>query len=107
MKTLLNSTSTSESIDKSLDEENTKKKLERESSLTLDQLAVEFNSLELNWKSNLKDCQCSNQFDTINYKLNCLKCGDVYCEKCIEDGKYVSNHLLSTKLIFICKKCLN
>lgn len=89
-----------------------KKSLERDysinslSSLTLDQLTLDFNSIELNWKSNLKNCSCSNTFDAINYNLNCLKCGEIYCEKCIEDGKYKTGNQSSTKLIFICKKCL-
>ena len=114
LKTLIKTNTDSNENDASDLETSTisKNSIERESSvsslssLTLDQLTLDFNSIQLNWKSNLNKCSCSSTFDAINYKLNCLKCGDIYCEKCIEDGKYVNNHL-SSKLIFICKKCLN
>jgi hypothetical protein len=73
--------------------------------LTLEKLALDYNSIELRWKSSRKSCPCSETLDTSCSKLNCSRCGEIYCEKCSEDGKYVSSQV-STKLVFICDKCL-
>ena len=74
-------------------------------SLTLDQLAFDFNSLELNWKSSRKSCACSEKAaDSIGLKLNCSRCGEIYCDRCVEEGKYLPSQV-SAKNIFVCKNC--
>ena len=56
------------------------------------------------WSSR-KTCLCTNQIDLMSRKLNCTKCGQIFCERCVEDGEYLPSNS-SGKLMFICKKCL-
>lgn len=61
--------------------------------------------IELDWHSSRKTCACSRKEDSNSCKLNCSRCGIVYCEHCVEDGKYVTS-FTSSKLVFTCKNCL-
>lgn len=81
------------------------KQVDSTSDLTLDKIALDYNSIELNWKSSRKSCNCFEPFDFVSSKLNCSRCGEIYCERCVENGKYVSSQV-STKLVFICNTCL-
>lgn len=74
--------------------------------LTLDEISIDFNSIDLNWKSTRKNCVCYEPFDFASSKLNCSRCGEILCERCVEDGKYVSS-TVSTKLFFVCKNCVD
>ena len=69
-------------------------------------IEAELNSIKLDWKSSRKTCGCANKLDSVSRKLNCPRCGKIFCEICVEDGEYLP---LSTsgKLIFICKECLH
>ena len=71
----------------------------------IEQLSLDLNSVELNWKSSRRGCACSSgAFDAITCKLNCSRCGEISCEKCVEDGEY-QNSSVSTKLMYVCKNC--
>lgn len=75
----------------------------------LDKLVLDYNSIELNWKSSRKTCQCSKDssvFDCASTKLNCARCGEIYCERCVENGKYMTSQV-STKLVFVCELCVD
>lgn len=72
--------------------------------LNLDKLALEYNSIELNWKSSRKSCLCSECIDNSCAKVYCSRCGEIYCERCSENGKQICNQI-STKPIFICQTC--
>lgn len=74
-------------------------------SLSLDKLSLDYNSIELNWKSSRKNCNCFEPFDFVSSKLNCSRCGEIYCERCVENGKYILSQV-STKLVFVCDICL-
>lgn len=74
--------------------------------LTLDEISTDYNSIDLNWKSTRKNCVCFEPFDFASSKLNCCRCGEILCERCVENGKYVPS-TVSTKLIFVCKNCVD
>lgn len=77
--------------------------------LSLDKLSLDYNSIELNWKSSRKNCICSESLDSSFAKLNCTRCGEIYCERCSENGKQMSMNnsgSSSSKLVFICSNCL-
>ncbi len=98
----------------SLDDNNTNgndvtEKAKTDPMLSLDKLAMDYNSIEMNWKSSRKNCTCSKEtssFDCASAKLNCSRCGEIYCERCVENGKYMTSQV-STKLIFVCHNCID
>lgn len=73
--------------------------------LTLDKLVMDYNSIELSWKSTRKNCMCSDPLDSSCAKLNCSRCGEIYCERCAENGKEISNSV-SSKTVFVCSNCV-
>lgn len=78
---------------------------EQETSLTLDKLCLEYNSIELNWKSSRRSCTCFEPLDGSCAKWNCSRCGEISCERCAENGRFVANQV-STKPVFVCQTCL-
>lgn len=66
---------------------------------------IDMETIELDWQSSRNSCACANQVDLMSHKLNCPKCGRIFCEKCVEDGEYLPSNS-SGKLVFVCKKCL-
>ena len=63
-------------------------------------------SLTRNWKSSRSACACLQSYDYASCQLNCSKCGQKYCERCVAaNGAYVTSSV-STKLMFVCHKCL-
>lgn len=84
-----------------------KVKKDIEPKLTLDKLALDYNSIELNWKSSRKNCTCFEPLDSSCAKLNCSRCGEISCESCAENGKFVQNQVIvSSKHVFTCQSCL-
>ena len=76
---------------------------------SLDKLCLDYNSIEMNWKSSRKNCNCSKDatsFDCASAKLNCSRCGEIFCERCVENGKYMTSQV-STRLIFVCNFCID
>lgn len=80
--------------------------LAQSTNLLNEQIEKDLNSMKLDWKSSRGICKCGNQLDSLSRKLNCPRCGDIFCEKCVEDGEYLPV-TSSGKLIFICNKCLH
>jgi hypothetical protein len=70
-----------------------------------DKKEIDMETIQLDWMSSRKTCLCTNQIDLMSRKLNCTKCGQIFCERCVEDGEYLPSNS-SGKLMFICKKCL-
>ena len=71
--------------------------------LSLNKLAFELNSISLDWKSirNQSHCTCSSTFDFLNKKINCCKCGEIFCNRCI---KSFSTHVGFVSLCVNCQK---
>jgi myotubularin-related protein 6/7/8 len=85
--------------------ERPKQRQQQTAPIVFDKVDIDFEPLVLDWSSFAKDnCACSLGFDYASAKVNCSKCGKVFCERCIEEGRYVMSQA-STKLIFICQLC--
>ncbi len=107
------STSINEDLNKLTLDEISKEKL------SLDKLTKDLEILNglVNWKSSRSSCSCLHLFDYVLTKLNCSKCGIIYCDHCVELSKYNLNKLignnndsLATQITndtnkFICQKC--
>jgi hypothetical protein len=79
--------------------------IQQPASLPIEKLEVNLNNLNTNWKSVRTSCSCSSEaYDCSCSKLNCHKCGKIFCERCVENGKYVKSNV-STRLMFICESC--
>ncbi|CAF1282534.1 unnamed protein product, partial [Didymodactylos carnosus] len=75
-------------------------------SLLLERLALELNSVALDWKS-LKSplrCSCSLAFDSTQRKYNCWRCGEIYCPRCIQLNHPLPG-LYSNRHAPVCKTC--
>lgn len=76
--------------------------------LNLNNLAFELNAASLDWKSvrNQNHCNCSSTLDFMSKKMNCWKCGETYCNRCIKN--FVAQPGYSTSgYISLCGKCEN
>ena len=71
---------------------------------TIEKVEIDIEPLNLDWNSARTNCACSMAFDYASAKVNCSKCGKIFCERCIENGKHVKSQA-STKLLFICQYC--
>ncbi len=75
--------------------------------LTCEQIDGDLSWISPEWKSSRRSCGCANRADLVSRKLNCPRCGEVFCEKCVEDGEYLEVAAGATgKFEFICRKCL-
>ena len=77
---------------------------EKQTSSSSEKFDTEIEPLKIDWISSRSNCSCSMAFDYASAKLNCSKCGKFFCERFIENGKYVKSQA-STKLLFICQTC--
>lgn len=73
---------------------------------TLERIALELNSIALDWKSYHAPihCACSSPFDTAQRKYNCWRCGENFCIRCIERSIHLPG-LYSNSLAPVCKTC--
>jgi hypothetical protein len=76
--------------------------------LSLNKLAFELNSTSLDWKSarNYSHCSCSSTFDFVNKKINCWKCGETFCNRCVKSFTTQPGYSISG-YISLCNKCQN
>ena len=69
--------------------------------INIDELTNDLNAISLlTWKSLRRSCWCYDANDYVSSKSNCSKCGNLFCDICMEDGEFADN----TKK-FVCKKC--
>lgn len=66
---------------------------------------VDQNSLKIFSATKNQTCNCLQFFDSASLTKSCIRCEIKCCERCEENGKYFGNQNFS-KLIFICKNCL-
>jgi len=73
---------------------------------TLEHIALELNSIALDWRSYHAPlhCTCASPFDSSQRKYNCWRCGENFCIRCIEHGIRLPG-LYSNNLAPVCKTC--
>ncbi|CAF0878280.1 unnamed protein product [Adineta ricciae] len=73
---------------------------------TLERIALELNSIALDWRSYNAPvhCDCSLPFDSAQRKYNCWRCGENFCTRCIERSIHLPG-LYSNSLAPVCKTC--
>ncbi|XP_054736354.1 myotubularin-related protein 8 isoform X1 [Anastrepha obliqua] len=66
----------------------------------------EINSVAVDWKSmrNVTACSCSTPFDQFSKKTHCWKCGDIFCERCIDKSIPLPGQD-SGKPVPVCRAC--
>ncbi|KAI8128627.1 Myotubularin-related protein 8 [Lucilia cuprina] len=69
-------------------------------------LNEEINSVAVDWKSmrNVTACSCSTPFDQFSKKTHCWKCGDIFCERCIDKSIALPGQD-SGKPVPVCRTC--
>ena len=77
---------------------------DRQSIQSKDKPEMDLDKVNFTWASTRASCGCVLAFDYASSKVNCCKCGKVFCERCVENGFYVKSQA-STKLLFICQFC--
>lgn len=73
----------------------------------IDRLTLEVNSIALDWKSYHASfsCTCASPFDSAQRKHNCWRCGENFCQRCIEHGIRLPG-LYSNNFAPVCKTCI-
>ncbi|UJR26200.1 hypothetical protein I4U23_007543 [Adineta vaga] len=73
---------------------------------TLERIALELNSIALDWRSYNAPvhCACSLPFDSAQRKYNCWRCGENFCTRCIERSIHLPG-LYSNNLAPVCRIC--
>jgi hypothetical protein len=80
-------------------------------SFDLEKLIKYKDSLKFDWKSSRNSCSCSHLYDYSLTKLNCTKCGNIFCDHCVEFSKYNLNKdgygqkMTDASHKFICQNC--
>lgn len=77
------------------------------SSITeVDELTSEINSVALDWKSlrSATSCSCSTPFSQEMKKTHCWRCGEIFCNRCIDKSIPLPGHH-SKKLVPVCRTC--
>ncbi|XP_013105153.1 myotubularin-related protein 6 isoform X2 [Stomoxys calcitrans] len=66
----------------------------------------EINSVAVDWKSmrNVTACSCSTPFDQFSKKTHCWKCGEIFCERCIDKSIPLPGQD-SGKPVPVCRTC--
>lgn len=66
----------------------------------------EINSVAVDWKSmrSVTACSCSTPFDQFSKKTHCWKCGDIFCERCIDKSVPLPGQD-SGKPVPVCRTC--
>ncbi|XP_075166407.1 myotubularin related protein 6 isoform X2 [Haematobia irritans] len=69
-------------------------------------LNEEINSVAVDWKSmrNVTACSCSTPFDQFSKKTHCWKCGEIFCERCIDKNIPLPGQD-SGKPVPVCRTC--
>ncbi|XP_030557838.1 myotubularin-related protein 6 isoform X3 [Drosophila novamexicana] len=69
-------------------------------------LTEEISSVALDWKSmrNVTTCSCSTPFDQFSKKTHCWRCGEIFCERCIDKNVALPGHD-SGKAVPVCRGC--
>ncbi|XP_017868151.1 PREDICTED: myotubularin-related protein 6 isoform X3 [Drosophila arizonae] len=69
-------------------------------------LSEEISSVALDWKSmrNVTTCSCSTPFDQFSKKTHCWRCGEIFCERCIDKNVALPGHD-SGKPVPVCRGC--
>ncbi|XP_016929607.2 phosphatidylinositol-3,5-bisphosphate 3-phosphatase MTMR6 isoform X1 [Drosophila suzukii] len=69
-------------------------------------LPEEINSVAVDWKPmrNVTTCSCSTPFDQFSKKTHCWRCGDIFCERCIDKNVALPGHD-SGKPVPVCRGC--
>ncbi|XP_026840751.1 myotubularin-related protein 6 isoform X2 [Drosophila persimilis] len=69
-------------------------------------LPDEISSVAIDWKPmrNVTACSCSTPFDQFSKKTHCWRCGDIFCERCIDKNVSLPGHD-SGKLVPVCRGC--
>ncbi len=80
-------------------------------SFDIEKLIKYKDSLKFDWKSSRNACSCSHLYDYALTKLNCTKCGHIFCDHCVEFSKYNLNkngngsNVSDVSHKFICQNC--
>lgn len=102
----LSSSSLAEEINKLVIDDQTES-----NSFDLDKLIKYKDSLKFDWKSSRNSCSCSHFYDYSLTKLNCTKCGNIFCDHCVEFSKYNFNkngngaNMSDVSHKFVCQSC--
>ncbi|XP_022225117.2 myotubularin-related protein 6 isoform X2 [Drosophila obscura] len=69
-------------------------------------LPDEIDSVAIDWKPmrNVTACSCSTPFDQFSKKTHCWRCGDIFCERCIDKNVSLPGHD-SGKPVPVCRGC--
>ncbi|SPP74768.1 myotubularin-related protein 6 isoform X2 [Drosophila guanche] len=80
--------------------------LNAEQSSSPQTLPDEIESVAIDWKPmrNVTACSCSTPFDQFSKKTHCWRCGDIFCERCIDKNVSLPGHD-SGKPVPVCRGC--
>lgn len=72
----------------------------------VNQIACEIGSVALDWKSlrSAEVCACNTPFSQEMKKTNCCRCGEVFCNRCIDKTLPLPGHH-SGKPVPVCRGC--
>lgn len=72
----------------------------------VDQITNEINSVALDWKSfrTATVCVCSTPFSQEMKKTHCYRCGDIFCNRCIDKSLALPGHQ-SGQPVSVCRQC--
>lgn len=68
------------------------------------QRELESVAVQWRWPRGLTECSCTTAFDHFSKKYNCWKCGDVFCQRCIDRRASLPGHLPSLPAP-VCQPC--
>ncbi|XP_043246559.1 myotubularin-related protein 8-like [Amphibalanus amphitrite] len=63
--------------------------------LTADQLTRELDSVAIEWASprGVRECSCTTAFDHFSKKFHCWRCGEIFCQRCLDRCLRLPGHL--------------